>query len=425
MLFSSIIMSYKENCKAEGEVMTKFKIARMYFAGGKTQVDISHYLCCHQNTINNIIKACKQRGPSSEIWNYLNDSRLHIESKKLLRLFSFLKYESRCPKSHKLSIAKDSDAEKLIIDKFETKNYGAKRLFKHLRRQGYNQEIYSLGKIKGLYKRKGFKTKKIRSANGERRSLYDYDEIEAFEFLQYDTKSILDMHAIPADIYEKFQNNGQLPKIQWTIVDAKTKTRFLAWSYYRSSFFGFKFLEFTLNWLRAHGVQGKINVQMDMGSEFYSGSKRKQEEWNEYFKRYDCYVYDTEGAKWKQNIVERSHRIDDEEFYCPRGNRIDTKTDFIIEGQFWIRYYNHRPSESIGLNGISPKEKLEKLGVLNAERICNFPCLILEDFFQPFMHFFDPRDEQEIPGEKSQNVLTPYLCVRGALDERYISGIMN
>jgi len=120
-------------------------------------------------------------------------------------------------------------------------------LFKHLRRQGYNQEIYSLGKIKGLYKRKGFKTKKIRSANGERRSLYDYDEIEAFEFLQYDTKSILDMHAIPADIYEKFQNNGQLPKIQWTIVDAKTKTRFLAWSYYRSSFFGFKFLEFVLN----------------------------------------------------------------------------------------------------------------------------------------------------------------------------------
>ena len=32
---------------------------------------------------------------------------------------------------------------------------------------------------------------------------------------------------------------------------------------------------------------------------------------------------------------------------------------------------------------IDSKEKLEKLGVLNAEKICNFPCLILEDFFQP------------------------------------------
>jgi len=408
MSFSSIVMSYKENCKTEGEIMTKFKIARMYFAGGKKQISISQYLNCHQNTVNNIIRACKQRKPNDEIWTYLNSSKLHINPAKLLELFSFLKYESRRPKSHRLSITKNSGAEQLIIDKFETKNYGTKRLFRHLRRQGYDQKIYSLGKIKGVYRRKGFKTKKVRSANGERRSLYNYDKIEAFEFLQYDTKDILDMHAIPADIYEKFQKSGQLPKIQWTIIDAKTKTRFLAWSYNRSSFFGFKFLEFTLNWLRAHGVQNKKSVQMDMGSEFYSGSKRKQKEWNEYFKKYNCHVYDTEGVKWKQNIVERSHRIDDEEFYCPRGDRINTKTDFMIEGQFWIKYYNHRPSESIGLNGISPKEKLEKLGVLNAEKIYNFPCLILEDFFHPFIHFFNVRDKQEILDGKSQNVLTYY-----------------
>jgi len=80
----------------------------------------------------------------------------------------------------------------------------------------------------------------------------------------------------------------------------------------------------------------------------------------------------------------------------------------MIEEQFWIKYYNHRPSESIGLNGISPKEKLEKLGVLNAEKICNFPCLILEDFFHPFIHFFNVRDKQEILDGKSQNVLTYY-----------------
>jgi hypothetical protein len=413
MFFSSIVMSYKENCKAEGEIMTKFKIARMYFAGAKKQIEISQYLNCHQNTINNIIKDCKQIKSNNEVWDYLNNSKLHISNDKLLELFSFLKHDSRRPKSHKLSIVKDSEAEKLIIDKFETKNYGVKRLFKHLKRQKYDQKIYSLGKIKGVYKRKGFKTKKIRSANGERRPLYDYDEIEAFEFLQYDTKDILDMHAIPTDIYEKFQKSGQLPKIQWTIIDAKTKTRFLAWSYNRSSFFGFKFLEFTLNWLRAHNVQGRINIQMDMGAEFYSGSKRKQKEWNRYFKKYNCHVYDTEGVKWKQNIVERSHRIDDEEFYCPRGDKINNKTDFMVEGQFWIKYYNHRPSESIGLNGISPKEKLEELGVLNAEKICNFPCLILNDFFQPFVHFFNFVDKREILERKSKNVLTHYHMYQG------------
>lgn len=51
MSFSSIVMSYQENCKVEGEVMTKFKIARMFFAGGKKQIEISKYLKCHKNTI--------------------------------------------------------------------------------------------------------------------------------------------------------------------------------------------------------------------------------------------------------------------------------------------------------------------------------------------------------------------------------------
>lgn len=409
MSFSSIVMSYQENCKAEGEIMTKFKIARMFFAGGKKQNKISEYLKCHKNTINGIIRVCKNKNPNEDIWKYLRNSRLHIAEEKLNELFSFLKHESRKPKSNKSRIQQDSPEEKIIIEKFQKENYGAKRLFKHLKRQGNDPLIYSLGKIKGVFNRRKFKTKKIRTANGERRALYNYDEIEAFEFLQYDTKDVLDMHAIPADIYEKFKANCELPKIQWTIIDAKTKTRFLAWSYSRSSLFGYKFLEFVINWLRSHGVTTKINIQMDMGCEFYSGSKRKQKIWNEELKKYNVYVYDTEGIKWKQNIVERSHRTDDEEFYCPRGDMINSKTEFMVEGQFWIRYYNYRPNDGIGLNGISPKEKLEKLGFYNARQICNFPCLILEDLFQPFMSFFNIDIRPKNLCQKSQNVLTPYL----------------
>ena len=48
-----------------------------------------------------------------------------------------------------------------------------------------------------------------------------------------------------------------------------------------------------------------------------SGSKRKLASWNERLSQYDAEVYDTEGVQWKQNLVERYHRIDDEEFYCP------------------------------------------------------------------------------------------------------------
>jgi hypothetical protein len=400
-------MSYKENCKVEGEIMTKFKIARMYFASSKKQNAISEYLNCHKNTVLGIIRACKVHDPSNEIWKYLKDKNLHISEEKLKSLFSFFAHQSRAPLRNKSAIQKDSDEEKLIIEKFEDKKWGPKRMYRNLARQGFDMNIYSLGKIKGVHKRNEFKTRKIRTFNGERRSLYNYDEIEAFEYLQYDTKTIADKHALPKDIYDKFKYGEQLPKIQWTIIDAKTKTRFLAWSYNRSSTFGLKFLLFVISWLRSHGIRTKINIQVDMGMEFYSGSKIKQEIWNEELEKYNAYAYDTEGVKWKQNIVERSHRVDDEEFYCPRGEKINDKTEFMIEGQFWIIYYNHRPSYSIGLNGISPKEKMEKLGIYNAEKIANFPCLILEDFFQPLLLFFN-NSNQKILEEKSQNVLTNY-----------------
>lgn len=117
-----------------------------------------------------------------------------------------------------------------------------KRIFRHLKRQGYDTEnIYTLGKIKGVYKRKKLKRKKVRTANGERRALYNYEEIGAFEYLQYDTKKVTDKHALPLEIYSKFKEKDYLPEYQWTIIDAKTKTKFLAWSYSLSSFFGLKF----------------------------------------------------------------------------------------------------------------------------------------------------------------------------------------
>ncbi len=75
----------------------------------------------------------------------------------------------------------------------------------------------------------------------------------------------------------------------------------------------------------------KINIQFDGGSEFCSMSKRKVKDWNEKLKEYNVNVYDTGGIKWKQNLVERTRRTDDEEFYCPQGELINTKGDFILE----------------------------------------------------------------------------------------------
>ena len=396
MPLNSILMSYKENCKVEGELITRFKIARLYFLDRKTQKEIADNIHCHYNTIGNIIKKCKLYA-SDEALQYLKiNEKISFEK---LNLFNFLRSDSRRPKSNSRCLA--GEQESLILDKHHQLNYGPKRLFKHLKRQNYDTEnIYTLSKIKGVYKRNNLRTKKIRTSNGERRPLYNYDQIGAFEYLQYDTKEIADRHSLPEEIYQKFKFNQELPKYQWTITDAKTKIRFLAWSYELNSFFGFKFLEFVIIWLRAHNIRVKINTQFDRGSEFCSGSERKLEDWNERLSKYNVHVYDTQGIKWKQNLIERTHRTDDEEFYCPRGEFIQTKNDFLVEGQYWIIYQNHRSNDGIGLHGLSPKEKLEQLGIYNTEQICNFPCFILEDFFQPFQLFFN------IP--KSQNVLTPY-----------------
>lgn len=409
MSLNSIVMSYKENCNAEGEIMTKFKIAKMHFADNIKQNKIAKRLHCHVNTINNIILACKNKSPDDEIWRYLNNANSRITAKKLNNSLDFFKHKSRKPKTHKLSIEIGSDDEKIISDRFKDKKYGVLRMFHHLKREGFDVEnSFTFGKVKGLYKRLKFKAKRIRTASGERRALYDYDLIGAFEYLQYDVKVIADKHALPTDIYEKFKNSKKYPKYQWTIIDAKTRTRFLAYSYNISSFFGLSFLKYTLNWIRSHGIFTKINIQVDRGGEFYSGSKRKQITWNEELKIYNAYVYDTEGAKYKQNLVERSHRTDDEEFYCPRGNKINTKSEFMTEAQFWIIYYNTRSHTGVKMNGLSPLEKLEKIGIINAKKIINFPCIILDDLFYQFQTFFDINIGEKNFSEKSQNVLTNY-----------------
>jgi len=408
MPLNSIVMSYKENCKVEGEIMTRFKIARAYFLNNYQQKDIAQSIQCHKNTVYDVVKKCRNRSPNDEIWTYLNNN-IHIAKEKLDELFSFLKGSSRKPKNCQLGFKRDSPEEKLIIEKFNEGKYGYKRMHRHLKKQGYDvKTLYTLGNIKGVYKRHEFKNKKIRTANGERRALYDYDIIAAFEYCQYDVKVIADKHSLPIKIYEMFKGSKYFPKYQWTIIDAKTKTRFLAWSHTRCSFFGFKFLEYTISWLRAHNITTKISIQVDMGGEFYSGSKRKQKEWNKQLSKYNAYIYDTEGIKWKQNLVERSHRTDDEEFYCPRGSKINTITDFFVEAQFWILYFNNRSHGGIGMNGLSPKQKLEKLGISNANQICNFPCLILDDFFKQFQSFFNSEADQEKLQTQSQNVLTPY-----------------
>ncbi|MFH1029649.1 MAG: hypothetical protein V1770_00130, partial [bacterium] len=57
----------------------------------------------------------------------------------------------------------------------------------------------------------------------------------------------------------------------------------------------------------------------------------------------------------------------------------------------------------------------------NAEEICNFPCFILEDFFDTFKTSFMISIPKKTLCLNSQNVLTPYpLCLSHSTHFNYI-----
>jgi hypothetical protein len=51
---------------------------------------------------------------------------------------------------------------------------------------------YKISLIKGIYKRKGYKVRKVRMKKGPHRPLYDYRSLLPFEYIHYDVKHILD-----------------------------------------------------------------------------------------------------------------------------------------------------------------------------------------------------------------------------------------
>jgi len=186
-------------------------------------------------------------------------------------------------------------------------------------------------KIKGVYKRLKLKGKRIRTVNGERRALYNYAEIGAFEQLQYDTKEILDQHALPKEIYQKFKSRRlNLPKYQWTLVDAKTKNKIFGLVIYLNFNYGLKFLQTVILWLRAHNIQNTINARMDGGAEFFFPPRKENFRiGTNNIKLLGAHSrMELAGQNGRNNLVERTHRIDDEEFLLPRGEHINSVSDF-------------------------------------------------------------------------------------------------
>jgi len=196
-----------------------------------------------------------------------------------------------------------------------------------------------------------------------------------------DTKHILDQHALPAETYAFIRNMG-LPPYQWTAIDVKTRIRFLAWSHELNATYGKFFLELITLWMRAMGVGHEIRIQVDNGLEFCMGSKRKMSLWNEEFTRkYNMQIKAIPpGMKYLQGYVERSHLMDDQYFYVPKGMKTKKRVQFLLNGFAWQCYYNtQRPHHGEGMGKSTPHQKLLSLNTLINPNIVFFPPFLLEN----------------------------------------------
>jgi len=163
---------------------------------------------------------------------------------------TFLLPHSRRPKSH--SRQANEDEEKKIITNFEKVKVGAKKLVMMLTRR---KEIGDLtfSKIRGAYKRQRFRVQKVRTKNHETRSLYNYANLGAFEHMHYDTKELADAKSVPVDVYNNLKYNKNLPLFEWNLIDAGSRTRFMAYSRGKSSIFGLQFLVWVMSHIRYCG----------------------------------------------------------------------------------------------------------------------------------------------------------------------------
>ncbi len=378
-------MTYKQQMKTN-ELITKVRIIRFVKKDRVPIVQTANAFSCHRNTIRNILDLFEAFSAKDKL-RLLESS---FTQEELFVLYGSLLNKSRKPNSHKRSATHDQEEDIRKLFKDDGLKVGSNRMFTILKRRydGHEKEdtadVLSLTpwQLRGIYKRQELRPEKTRSSNGEVRRLYDYASLSCFEKLHYDVKYVSDQHALPEAIYKLFSQR-EIPKYEWNILDAKSRFRFLAYSYQRPTEFGLRFLLFAIQYLRASLVayDQDMLIGFDNGMEFCGGSQRKEEVWNTILANAHAGIYSyTPHFDIRKNLIERSHLTDDEELYIPRGNYMGTKKAFMKEASDYLYYWNYqRPHSGIGMNNRTPFEVLKQSGLVGAEKLLTFPVFIIED----------------------------------------------
>ncbi len=265
----------------------------------------------------------------------------------------------------------------LIVKRRKETGFGKRRLKWYLAsKDGKIIPESTIGKVLRIKK---LTRNKKRVKREYHRIKYQWDTILPFEQFEIDTKQIPDKQTLPPEVYEHALNSNFIPKWQWTIIEPKTRTMFLAWSFSRDWSCTQVFVKTVVWWLRMFGFKNKFVFWSDGGTEFQA-SQRKA------FERSCQNFWKPLGVERKiirkghpedNSLVERSHQTDDYEFYIPFLLHAKTELDFLRLAAWWQKVYNiFRPH--MGLGGLTPYQKLKSLGYNLPKEFFLFPPLILD-----------------------------------------------
>ena len=271
----------------------------------------------------------------------------------------------------------------------------------HIWSEKYNNNWVTVSKIRWFFKRNNLKCKKIRTANREYRSPYDFLHTMAFSCLYTDIKHIADKHALPLEIYNKFKYSCDsdwviikwFPKYELNIIEQNTRIRFIAYLTEIDSHLIMNFIEYVIQFIRWNNFlppHVKITIWMDWGADFLSNSLKKLEKYNKQINYLNAEYYFYDWPKdTRKNLIERSHLSDDLEFFIPRWYSINTKKIFITEAKKYQEYWNfYRQHTWKFMNNLTPVQKAKQLWVYNIWIMSIFPTVILQDFYREVSAIF-------------------------------------
>ncbi|MBC7222842.1 MAG: helix-turn-helix domain-containing protein, partial [Anaerolineae bacterium] len=161
--------------------------------------------------------------------------------------------------------------EELVAKARQETGYGRRRLAWYLQaRYGLTLSPYT---IRHILRRRGLVQAQQKQAQPLYPASWAWEGGALFSLFQVDLKEVLDKKALGTLLWDHMRKH-RLPPYQGTACEARSRLRFLAYSYRKTLTNGLTFLPLVLMWLRLHGVETPVVFQTDWGQEFGGDTPR-------------------------------------------------------------------------------------------------------------------------------------------------------